>query len=77
MLVAEYDKVSSHALAICRKSSQNASSTLAPVLRPATIERFMIEEFMAIPRQHLATNRESNIVISFAKITARKSSPIN
>ena len=72
----EGDKVSSPPLAICRKSSQNASSK-ALVLCPATLERLMIEDFMAVPRQHFATYRESNIIISFAKIAARKSSPIN
>ena len=76
-LVVECDKVSSPPLAICRKSSQNASSKLALVLCPATLERLMIEDFMAVPRQHFATYRESYIIISFAKITARKSSPIN
>jgi len=56
-LVVECDDDSSH-LAICRKSSQNASSKLAPVLCPATIERLMIENFMVVPRQDFAINRE-------------------
>ena len=76
--MVECDKVSSHSLAICRTSSQNASSKLALILCPAmTLEQLMIEDFMAVPRQHFATYRESNIIISFAKIAARKSSPIN
>ena len=48
-LVVECDDVSSLPLAICRKSSQNASSK-ALVLCPATLERLMIEDFMAVGR---------------------------
>jgi hypothetical protein len=72
------DNVASRPLATCRKSSQKASSRLALILCPAmTPEWSMIEGFTAIPRQHFATKRESNIIISFAKIAARKSHPIN
>jgi hypothetical protein len=72
------DNVASRTLATCRKSSQKASSRLTLILCPAmTPEWSMIEDFMAVPRQHFATNRESNIIISFAKIAARKSSAIN
>ena len=71
--MVECDKVSSHPLAICRKSSQNASSKLALILCPAmTLEQLMIEDFMAVPRQHFAPKRESNIIVIFAKIAARK-----
>ena len=75
-LVVECDKVSSHPLAICRKSSQNASSKLALILCPAmTLEQLMIEDFMAVPRQHFAPKRESNVIVIFAKIAARKRPP--
>ena len=76
--MVECDKVSTHPLAICRKSSQNASSKLALILGPAmTLEQLMIEDFMAVPRQHFAPKRESNIIAIFAKIAARKRPPIN
>ena len=72
--MVECDKVSSHPLAICRKSSQNASSKLALILCPAmTLEQLMIEDFMAVPRQHFAPKRESNIIVT--KIAARKRPP--
>jgi hypothetical protein len=42
-----------------------------------TIERLTIADFMAVPRQYLRPNAESNIIVSFANIAARKSPPIN
>jgi hypothetical protein len=47
MLATSSDKVSWRNCAISRKPSQNASSTLTPVLRPAmTMHRLMTEDFM-------------------------------
>ena len=68
---SDCDKVSSHSLSICRKSSQNASSKLA--LCPAmTLEQLKIEDFMAAP----VSICDTNIIVIFTKIAARKSSPI-